>query len=232
MSERKSFKLANYTEIKTIGTGSFGRVKLMKHKRKDVFCAIKMLKKNQIVEQRQIDHVYCEYIILSEIKHPLIVNMTAMAQDDKMLYFKMEYVPGGEMFSLMRKLVTIPLEQAKFYTAQIIQAIDFLHSKSIIYRDLKPENILINSNGYLKLTDFGFAKRIYGKTYTLCGTPEYMAPEIILNKGHTKPVDWWSLGVLLYEMIVGVDPFNDNDPMMVYTKIIEGKYRFPRGLDK
>ena len=91
-----------------------------------------------------------------------------------------------------------------------------MHSKNVVYRDLKPENILINKNGYLKLTDFGFAKQLENeKTYTLCGTPEYLAPEIILNKGHGKAVDWWTLGILLYEMLEGIDPFSDDDPMKI-----------------
>ena len=104
---------------------------------------------------------------------------------------------------------------------------EYLHSKDIIYRDLKPENILIDTKGYLKLTDFGFAKVVEGRTYTLCGTPEYLAPEILLNKGHGKPVDWWTFGVLLYEMIAGIDPFNDEDPMLIYQKILKGKVKFP-----
>ena len=110
---------------------------------------------------------------------------------------------------------------------------EYLHSKNIIYRDLKPENILITKTGYLKLTDFGFTKFLdEGKTYTLCGTPEYLAPEIIMNTGHGKPVDWWTMGVLLYEMLVGIDPFNDEDPMMIYQMIIKGKVYYPNSMDR
>lgn len=109
---------------------------------------------------------------------------------------------------------------------------EYLHSKNIIYRDLKPENILIDETGYLKLTDFGFAKYVESRTYTLCGTPEYLAPEMLLNKGHGKPVDWWTFGILLYEMLAGIDPFSDDDPMLIYQKILKGKVKFPRSFDK
>jgi protein kinase A len=109
---------------------------------------------------------------------------------------------------------------------------EYLHSKDIIYRDLKPENILIDNDGYLKLTDFGFAKYCEARTYTVCGTPEYIAPEILLNKGHSKPVDWWCLGILTYEMIAGNDPFNDPDTYMIYQKILRGKVKFSRDFDK
>jgi len=109
---------------------------------------------------------------------------------------------------------------------------NYLHNENIVYRDLKPENILIKEDGYLKLTDFGFAKYVEGRTYTLCGTPEYLAPEILLNKGHGKPVDWWCLGILLYEMLAGIDPFNDEDPMAIYQKILKGKVKFPRNFDR
>ena len=104
---------------------------------------------------------------------------------------------------------------------------EYLHSKNIIYRDLKPENLLIDNNGYLLLTDFGFAKYCEGRTFTLCGTPEYLAPEVLANKGHGKPVDWRGLGILTYEQIVGVEIFNDDDPMAIYQKILKGKVKFP-----
>ena len=132
---------------------------------------------------------------------------------------------------ILRGVGRFPVDQARFYICQIILIFDYLHGKNIIYRDLKPENILIHKSGYLKLTDFGFAKIVEGRTYTLCGTPEYLAPEIILNKGHGKPVDWWTCGILLYEMIAGIDPFSDDDPMMVYQKILKGKIKFPSGFD-
>lgn len=109
---------------------------------------------------------------------------------------------------------------------------EYLHNRNIIYRDLKPENILIDKQGYLKLTDFGFAKICENVTYTLCGTPEYLAPEVLLSKGHGKPVDWWCLGILIYEMLVGIDPFNDDDPMAIYQRILKGKIKFPRDFDK
>lgn len=120
----------------------------------------------------------------------------------------------------------------RFYSAQVTLMFEYMHSKNIIYRDLKPENILIDEEGYLKLTDFGFAKYCETRTYTLCGTPEYLAPEVLLNKGHGKPVDWWTLGILTYEMIAGIDPFNDDDPMAIYQKILKGKIKFPRDFDK
>ena len=119
----------------------------------------------------------------------------------------------------------------RFYGAQIASVFEYLHSKDVVYRDLKPENIMIGSDGYLKLIDYGFAKVVTKRTYTICGTPEYIAPEILLNKGHGKPVDWWTFGILIYEMHAGHAPFMDDDPMNIYKKIINTKPRYPDGFD-
>ena len=206
---------------------------MAKHKKSNKVYAIKMLKKSEIIRLKQVDHIHNEYKILSSLNHPFIVEMKGVIPTDpKFLHFILEFIQGGELFTILRTQGNFPIEQAKFYAAHITTIFEYLHGKNIVYRDLKPENILINTNGYLKLTDFGFAKIVEGKTYTLCGTPEYLAPEIILNKGHSKPVDWWCLGILVYEMLVGIDPFNDDDPMMIYQKIIKGKIKFPTNIDK
>jgi len=160
------------------------------------------------------------------------VKLKGIKQDKNFIYYLLEYVPGGELFTLLRTEIVFHPDKAKFYAAQIIMVFVYLHSMDIIYRDLKPENLLISYNGYIKFIDFGLAKKVTDKTYTICGTPEYFAPEIVLNKGYSKPVDWWTLGVLVYEMMIGIDPFNDEDPMMIYQKIINGKVRFPVNFDK
>jgi protein kinase A len=113
----------------------------------------------------------------------------------------------------------------------IVTIFEYLHAKDIVYRDLKPENIMIGEDGYLKMIDFGFAKVVTKRTFTICGTPEYIAPEILLNQGHGKPVDWWCLGILVYEMLAGFPPFQDEDPMNIYRKIINTKPKYPDGFD-
>lgn len=158
--------------------------------------------------------------------------MDGFTQDSRYLYLVLEFVSGGELFTYLRGVGRFEPPQACFYAAQVTMMFEYLHSKNVVYRDLKPENLLIHIDGYMKLTDFGFAKIVEGRTYTLCGTPEYLAPEVLLNKGHGKPVDWWTLGILTYEMIAGIDPFNDDDPMAIYQKILKGKIKFPRDFDK
>jgi len=221
-----------FTSCTTLGTGSFGRVRLVVHEPTGMKMAMKMLKKSAIIRLKQVDHILSEKKILQMIDHPFIVNMTGTFHDPRYLYLVLELVPGGEFFTLLRKNGRFDNETSRFYAAQIAMIFEYLHEKNIIYRDLKPENILVARDGFLKLTDFGFAKIIEYRTYTLCGTPEYIAPEVLLNKGHGKPVDWWTLGILIYEMIVGYPPFVDEDPMGIYQKILSGKIVFPKFFHK
>lgn len=216
----------------TLGTGSFGRVRFATHKGTGSIWAIKMLKKSEVVRLQQVEHMISEKNVLSSLDHPFIVRLAGTFQDPKYLYMALEYIVGGEFFSHLRRASRFEHLTARFYCAQIILIFEYMHQGDYIYRDLKPENLLLDRQGYAKLTDFGFAKRVPFKTYTLCGTPEYIAPEVLLNKGHGKGVDWWTLGILLYEMMVGQPPFVDEDPMGIYQQILVGNIRFPRFFDR
>jgi len=207
-------------------------VRLVQVKADGKYFALKILKKSEVIYLKQVEHVKTEKKILEEIQHPYIVNLTGAFQDDKNLYLLLEYVIGGEFFSHLRKAGRFPNDTSVFYSGQVALVFDHLHSMNILYRDLKPENLLLDSEGMCKVTDFGFAKKVDYRTWTLCGTPEYLAPEIILSKGHGKAVDWWALGILMYEMLAGYPPFYDEDPLGIYQKILEGKIKFPWHFDR
>ncbi|XP_069105393.1 cAMP-dependent protein kinase catalytic subunit 3-like isoform X2 [Argopecten irradians] len=224
-------KINSYDILTTIGTGTFGRVVLCRHKDNKEYYALKVMKITEVIRLKQIEHVKNEKEILASVSHPFIVNMTWAYHDDRFLYMLLEYVPGGELFSYLRNHGRFNNDKSNFYACEIVSALDYLHSKLIVYRDLKPENLLLDKEGHLKITDFGFAKKLEDRTWTLCGTPEYLAPEIIQSKGHNKAVDWWSLGILIYEMLVGFPPFFDDNPFSIYEKILEGKIEWPRHLD-
>ncbi|KAK3243331.1 hypothetical protein CYMTET_47001 [Cymbomonas tetramitiformis] len=223
--------LSDFEQLETIGSGTFARVKLVRHKKTNAFYALKILKKNEAIRLKQVEHVLCEKQILSQVDHPYIVKLHSTYKDTRNLYFLTEYVPGGELFTHLRKATKFSNETARFYAGSIVLAIQYLHARDIIFRDLKPENLLLDSRGYLKFTDFGFSKKVPESTWTLCGTPEYLAPEIIQSKGHGKGVDWWALGVLIFEMIAGFPPFYDENPFGIYQKILANKLEFPRNFD-
>ncbi|CAO3687424.1 hypothetical protein G6F70_007273 [Rhizopus microsporus] len=219
--------LNDFTFIRTLGTGSFGRVHLAQSVVNKQYCAIKVLKKRDIVNARQVEHTKNERAVLVKMKDNFMVNLWGTFQDDTNLYMVLDFVAGGELFSLMRKRKKFDEDTARFYAAEVLLAICHLHQNNIIYRDLKPENILLDAQGHIKLTDFGFAKVVPDITWTLCGTPDYLAPEIIQSKGYGKAVDFWALGVLIYEMLSGVAPFYDDNQFRLYEKIITCKPVYP-----
>ncbi|KAJ3119775.1 camp-dependent protein kinase catalytic subunit [Nowakowskiella sp. JEL0407] len=228
---KHKLSLVDFHISRTLGTGSFGRVHLVQYKATGKYYAMKVLRKSEIVKMRQVEHTINERAILDQLEFPYLVHLLATFQDCSNLYFVLEYVQGGELFSYLRRCGRFPNHVAKFYAAEVILAFEYLHSKDIIYRDLKPENLLIDVQGHIKITDFGFAKYVPDVTWTLCGTPDYLAPEIIQSKGYGRAVDWWALGVLIYEMIAGHPPFYEEDHFKLYEKILACKPKFPAHFD-
>ncbi|GAB5590274.1 Cytochrome c oxidase subunit 1 [Umbelopsis nana] len=192
---------------------------------------MKVLKKQEVVRLKQVEHINSEKQILAMVKFPFIVNLYCTFQDDRNLYMMLEYVVGGELFSHLRRAGRFTTDITRFYASEILLAVEYLHSKDIIYRDLKPENLLLDHRGHIKITDFGFAKTVVDRTWTLCGTPEYLAPEIIQSKGHGKAVDWWAMGILIFEMLAGYPPFYDDNSFGIYEKILAGRVMFPTHFD-
>ena len=227
------FRLEDFVFCKTVGTGTFGRVRLVKLRDHDKYFAMKIMRKSDIVRLHQVDHIFSEKFLLSRLSCPFIIRLYGTFQDQQNLFMLLEYAIGGELFTYLRRAGRFTLGTTKFYAAEIVCALEYMHNLNIVYRDLKPENLLLDARGHIKIADFGFAKVIPdNKTWTLCGTPEYLAPEIILGRGHGRSVDWWALGILIYEMMAGFPPFYDETPYLIYEKILGGKLEFPPHFDR
>jgi len=218
--------------ISMLGEGSFGRVKLMLHKPDKTPYALKCLHKGQLVRYQQVEHVVNEKRVLQACDHPFILRMVATFNGKSEIYMMLEVAMGGELFTQLRIVGRFDETSSCLYAAMVTSAFAYLHARRIAHRDLKPENLLFDRDGYLKLVDFGFAKVIKDRTWTLCGTPEYLAPEIISNKGHNVGADWWTLGILIYEMLVGQPPFVADNQIDTYHKIMRGKYKIPQNFPK
>ncbi|KAM4712506.1 cGMP-dependent protein kinase 2 [Anableps anableps] len=213
----------------TLGVGGFGRVQLMTTVNHGKYYAMKRVSKKQIVAKRQEEHMLFEKKILKAIQCDFIVKLYAAFKDTRYIYMVMEFCGGGEIWTKLKEVGRFDEHVVVFCTACVVEAYAYLHKKNIMYRDLKPENLMLDMRGYIKLVDFGFAKELMRgeKTYSFVGTPEYMAPEIIKNQGHDFAVDFWSLGILIFELLVGSPPFSSSEPQKIYSKILDGELKFP-----
>lgn len=224
---RGKYGIKDFEMMRTLGTGSFGRVHLVRSVHNQRFYAIKVLKKSIVVRMKQVAHTNDERRMLKKVNFPFFVRLWGTFQDVNNLFMVMDFIEGGELFSLLRKSRRFPSPVAKFYASEVVLALEHLHSLDIIYRDLKPENILLDKHGHVKITDFGFAKEVPDVTWTLCGTPDYIAPEVVASKPYNKSVDWWSLGILIFEMLTGYTPFYSQSHMRTYEKILHAEVVFP-----
>jgi len=234
--EMEKVSVEDFDLLNLIGKGSFGKVMQVKKKDSGKIFAMKVLDKKHILDHNEVEHTLAEKHILQRIHHPFLVNLHYSFQTEDKLYFVLDYINGGELFFHLQKEKRFAEERVKFYAAEILLALEHLHANGIIYRDLKPENILITSEGHICLTDFGLCKTgiesEQDRTTTFCGTPEYLAPEVLKGKGYGKAVDWWSFGSLIYEMLTGLPPFYSQDVQEMYRKIMTDKLRFPTGMSE
>lgn len=231
---KKKISMDDFELLKVLGRGSFGKVLQVRKKDTGVVYAMKILKKSYLVARDQVEHTRAERQILAAMQHPFLMSLRFAFQTPTKLYLVMDFYRGGELFYHLRNRQRFSEAEATIMIAEVILALGHLHSYNFIYRDLKPENILMDDAGHICLTDFGLSKDIdpnkgeFGTTF--CGTPEYLAPEVIKGLSHGKSVDWWSCGTLLYEMVVGIPPFYSQNVNEMYSKIQNAPLRFPSGV--
>ena len=262
--KRQKISIFDFVPIKIIGKGAFGEVRLCKHIPTDDIVAIKKMKKEEMHKKNQVLHVRAERDVLSEAKNQWIVELKFSFQDQNYLYLGMEYLPGGDLMTLLMARDILPEEDAKFYAAEMVLAIESVHDMGCIHRDLKPDNVLIGKDGHIKLSDFGLSKKLDAfldknnklifnqdnknlknnnsnlsyaeqfrifknmkskkrreKAFSTVGTPDYIAPEVFKQKGYGQEIDWWSLGVIMFEMMIGYPPFYSDSSTETCKKILD-----------
>lgn len=254
--KRTAITVYDFEPLTIIGRGAFGEVRIVRQKLTNKIFAMKKVSKNEMVRKNQVQHVKSERNILALAENPWVVDLAYTFQDDKHLYFVMEYLPGGDLMTILIKKDILQESEARFYLAECILAVESVHNLNYIHRDLKPDNILIDGNGHIKLADFGLCKcceinydnpfanltkleenkvekiqmegfhRSRKLAYSTVGTPDYIAPEIFGKSGYDEKVDWWSLGVIFFEMVVGYPPFYSEDPKLTCQKILNWKKTF------
>ena len=231
----KSVSLQDFEILKVLGKGTFGKVMLGREKGTRELFAIKILKKDVILEKEEVGHTLTENTVLQSTDHPFLTSLKYSFQTNELLCFVLEYVNGGELFFHLSKEKLFTEPRARFYAAEITLAISYLHEHGIIYRDLKLENLLLDRHGHIKITDFGLCKEdiSYGDTTrTFCGTPEYLAPEILEDSDYGRAVDWWGVGVVLYEMLCGHLPFYNRNHEILFELILQEPVRLPDHLSE
>jgi len=222
-------KIEDFELLKVVGKGSFGKVMQVRKKDTNRIYALKTIRKAHIISRSEVAHTLAERSVLAQINNPFIVPLKFSFQSPEKLYFVLAFVNGGELFHHLQKEHRFDVNRSRFYTAELLCALECLHGFSVIYRDLKPENILLDYQGHIALCDFGLCKldmKDEDRTNTFCGTPEYLAPELLMGRGYNKTVDWWTLGVLLYEMLTGLPPFYDENTNEMYRKILSEPLHF------
>ena len=214
--------------IKVLGKGSYSIVTLVRKKDTGVLYAMKSIEKQRVLQEMTVNQILSEKIILSSINHPFICKMFWAFQSRKKLHIVMEYYPGGELYHHLKRVTRFNEDHAKFYFSEVLLSLKYLHEKDIAYRDLKPENVVIDIDGHVRLTDFGLSKMdMRDESRSFCGSPEYMSPDMLRNQGHTKMVDLYCIGVLLYELVTGHPPFYDKNKSEMYKKILNAKLQVP-----
>jgi len=230
-----SITLEDFEYLKVLGKGTFGKVILCREKSTSHLYAIKILKKSVIIQKDEVAHTLTENRVLQRTKHPFLTHLKYSFQTPDRLCFVMEYVNGGELFYHLSKVRVFSEDRTRFYGAEIISALNYLHEHNIVYRDLKLENLLLDKDGHIKIADFGLCKEemFFGaSTKTFCGTPEYLAPEVLEDNDYGRAVDWWGTGVVMYEMMCGRLPFYNRDPEVLFQLILMEEIRFPRTLSE
>lgn len=223
---------------KVLGKGNYGKVMLatLKNDEKQVSYAVKIVKKAGLIDDESYEHILAENRVLQTLDHPFLVKLFFSFQTEDRLYFAMEYISGGELFFHIGREKRFSETRVRFYAGEIVLAVQYLHSKGIVYRDLKLENLLLDSAGHIKITDFGLVKEGIGTedtTNTFCGTPEYLAPEILEEENYGRSVDWWALGVVMYEMLVGKPPFGPTNNMeKLFHNILNQPISYPSFLSE